>query len=219
MATIRCIIPAYNEETTVGEVVRAARAAGTCDRIVVVDDGSTDNTARAARDAGAHEVHSLSPNRGKGGAMAFGVARALADSCDAVLFLDSDLVGLTPEHVHLLTAGLGPGVAQVVGMRDFGRYGNMIQMAFPPTSGQRCVRAEVLRRVPASCWSGYRIEMGLNEASSIGETARVYLYGLRQIDKTAKVGEQEGVVQYARMVHQVLTAWRDARQELLRGKQ
>ncbi len=50
------VIPARNEEPTVGDVVRAALSARGVGAVIVVDDGSTDGTAAAARRAGATVV-------------------------------------------------------------------------------------------------------------------------------------------------------------------
>ena len=69
------MIPAYQCEGTVGRVVEGVRHH--LERVVVVDDGSRDATARAALAAGA-EVLSLPANRGKGFALRAGIERALA---------------------------------------------------------------------------------------------------------------------------------------------
>lgn len=81
------VIPAYNEETTVAQVVRdAVRMA---DRVVVVDDGSRDRTATLAREAGATVVrHAV--NRGLGGALGTGIAAALKLGADHVVTMDAD---------------------------------------------------------------------------------------------------------------------------------
>jgi glycosyltransferase involved in cell wall biosynthesis len=81
------VIPAYNEETTIAQVVReAVRAA---DLVVVVDDGSRDGSAALAREAGAVVVrHAV--NRGLGGALGTGIAAAIKLGADAVVTMDAD---------------------------------------------------------------------------------------------------------------------------------
>ncbi len=81
------VIPAYNEETTVAQVVRdAVRSA---DVVLVVDDGSRDRTAELARDAGAVVVrHAV--NRGLGGALGTGIAAALKLGADSIVTMDAD---------------------------------------------------------------------------------------------------------------------------------
>src|SRR2546430_1485388 len=81
------VIPAYNEETTVAEVVRdAVRVA---DVVVVVDDGSRDAAAALAREAGAVVVRDA-VNRGLGGALGTGLAAAVRLGGDAVVTMDAD---------------------------------------------------------------------------------------------------------------------------------
>src|SRR5688572_19215265 len=67
------VIPARNEERTVAFVVRAALESAGARRVIVVDDHSTDRTARLARDAGA-EVIASGGNSSKALALATGVA-------------------------------------------------------------------------------------------------------------------------------------------------
>jgi glycosyltransferase involved in cell wall biosynthesis len=81
------VIPAYNEGTVVGDVVRRIHAR--FPNIVVVDDGSTDDTGAAARAAGADVVtHAI--NRGQGASLQTGIERALARHADVIVTFDSD---------------------------------------------------------------------------------------------------------------------------------
>ncbi len=81
------IVPAYQAAATVAAVVRGLR--DHVDRIVVVDDGSTDATGAEARGAGA-EVIARGVNGGKGEALRTGLARVLATDASHVVFVDAD---------------------------------------------------------------------------------------------------------------------------------
>ena len=83
---ISVVIPALNEEATIGAVVRAVPRE-IASEVIVVDNGSDDHTAERAREAGARVV--LEPQRGYGRACRAGV-RALAPDCRIVVFLDGD---------------------------------------------------------------------------------------------------------------------------------
>jgi glycosyltransferase involved in cell wall biosynthesis len=86
-AHVSVIIPALDEEEPIAQVVRECLATGLPDDIIVVDNGSIDQTAERAREAGATVV-AESPH-GYGRACAAGV-RALPPECDIVVFLDGD---------------------------------------------------------------------------------------------------------------------------------
>jgi glycosyltransferase involved in cell wall biosynthesis len=81
------VIPAYNEESQVGDVVRRVRARFS--DVVVVDDGSSDNTAEAACRAGAAVLTHM-VNRGQGAALKTGIDYALMAGADLVVTFDSD---------------------------------------------------------------------------------------------------------------------------------
>ena len=81
------LIPAYNEEARVGAVVREVREY--CPEVIVIDDGSADRTAQAARDAGATVLEHVH-NQGKGAALQTGFDQARAQGCDLVITLDAD---------------------------------------------------------------------------------------------------------------------------------
>jgi glycosyltransferase involved in cell wall biosynthesis len=85
--TTAAIIPAYREEQHISDVVRRTRRQ--LDHVLVVDDGSSDNTARCARDAGA-EVIVHDQNRGKGEAIKTGLEHWLDRQFIHVIILDSD---------------------------------------------------------------------------------------------------------------------------------
>jgi glycosyltransferase involved in cell wall biosynthesis len=83
------IVPAYQAAATVAAVVTGAEAAIPGAAIYVVDDGSTDATATAAAQAGARVLRHAA-NRGKGAALAGGIARALEDGAAVLATLDAD---------------------------------------------------------------------------------------------------------------------------------
>ena len=87
MARTAAVIPAYNEEKHIGEVVRRTRQK--LDDVLVVDDGSADKTAERAREAGA-EVIVHEKNLGKGETIKTGLRHWLDRQFDFVIILDAD---------------------------------------------------------------------------------------------------------------------------------
>lgn len=105
------VIPAKDEAARIAETVRAARAIEGVALVVVVDDGSADDTARIAAEAGATVVRHPR-NRGKAAAMTTGAAAAV-DRALHLLFLDADLRD-TARHAAALLAPLRNGTADAV---------------------------------------------------------------------------------------------------------
>jgi glycosyltransferase involved in cell wall biosynthesis len=106
---LTCLIPAWNEAPRIGAVLQVVADHPLIDRVVVIDDGSTDGTAEVARSFGA-EVLQTPGNLGKTAALAIGLRQVEKGH---VLLLDADLVGLSKEDISALIAPVLSGDAHV----------------------------------------------------------------------------------------------------------
>jgi glycosyltransferase involved in cell wall biosynthesis len=108
--TVAAAIPAYLEEKHIAEVVRRTRER--LDHVLVIDDGSTDATATAARNAGA-EVIVHPQNRGKGESIKTGLRHWLDRNFTCVIILDGDGQHL-PEEIDLFLAAASSTRAELL---------------------------------------------------------------------------------------------------------
>lgn len=108
------VVPAYNEAGTVGAVVDGAAAE--VDRVVVVDDGSTDDTAAVARDHGATVVEHVL-NTGVGGAVRTGYRYAIRNGFDYVVQIDADGQHDPTQIPRLLETAVAEDCDMVIGSR------------------------------------------------------------------------------------------------------
>ena len=111
---ISVIIPAYNEAETIGTLVSSIRSLYPDADIIVIDDGSSDNTADVANAAGA-EVYSHPYNIGNGAAIKTGIRKA---SGDVLVFMDGDGQH-NPQDIAELLKYI-PEFDMVVGARSMG---------------------------------------------------------------------------------------------------
>lgn len=189
-AKIAVVIPAYNEAQTVAEVVRVALLL-TPD-VTVASDGSSDDTAAVARAAGAKVVE-LNPNVGKGPALH---AALKATAAEYVLMLDADLLGLTLEHLNILSGPVLAGRLDMsIGIFDGGGLmtdlGNKLA---PHLSGQRACHRTWLLNVPGlgeERWPEPAITDALKRSGARWDY--VELPGLAQVMKEEKRGFWKGV--------------------------
>lgn len=115
------LVPAFDESASVGDLVRALRGLPHPPRVLVIDDGSSDGTARRAAEAGADVVRHVR-RRGNGAAVKSGLA---ASDEDLVVVLDADGQH-DPRHVPALLAALADGADLAVAARaDFADSGRM----------------------------------------------------------------------------------------------
>lgn len=108
--TLAVLIPALNEQESIGRVI-ADLPRGLVDRVVVVDNGSTDATARVATEAGADVVRE--DEKGYGAACLRGLRELSADPPDVVVFLDGDYSD-HPDELPLVAAPVLSGEADLV---------------------------------------------------------------------------------------------------------
>lgn len=98
---VTVVIPALNEAVRIRSVIELAASSPLVKQVIVVDDGSVDDTPHIARAAGAEVI--TSTLLGKGSSMSDGLRAATED---VILYLDGDLAGLRPDLVELMTEPL-----------------------------------------------------------------------------------------------------------------
>ncbi|HEX7714635.1 MAG TPA: glycosyltransferase family 2 protein [Bacillota bacterium] len=179
---VSILIPAYNEAKTIRDTVYAVKNLDKVDQIIVINDGSKDETSRLAGEAGA-EVVDLAQNLGKGGALNFGLQYARGE---IIGLLDADLGKSAAEVEKLLipvlenkadmTIGRFPpaskkgGFGMVTSLAKKGiRWFTGLEVA-SPLSGQRVMQRNVIESV-TPFESGFGVEVGL--------TIDVFRHGFR----------------------------------------
>lgn len=197
------IVPAYNEEKSVAKVVGPLLSSGVFEDVIVVNDGSTDNTAFVAKQAGA-TVLQTPKNLRKGGAMRF--AYRQLPGTEPVAFFDADLIGLKPKHVHQMAYAIFQGYDMVAGLRDKGSMQNFLQLFFSPLiTGERILQRWVLDAIPEDGWSGYAIETAMNDVveRNGGRTCLIYLKGVSMRTKSQKTGYIKGIRDHWKMAKEI----------------
>jgi glycosyltransferase involved in cell wall biosynthesis len=147
---ILALIPAYEEGPRIVAVVEAARRHLP---VLVVDDGSSDDTAERAEAAGATVLRQL-PNAGKGAALRTGFRHALDQGAAAVVTLDADGQHDPAEIPAFLEAFEGARPELVIGRRDFGEMPPVRRLS--NVLGGLTLSAALGRNVPDN-QSGYRL--------------------------------------------------------------
>jgi glycosyltransferase involved in cell wall biosynthesis len=112
------IIPAYNEEKTIGKIIRKTRKY--VDKVIVVDDGSTDLTFKIAEKAGAKVIR-YPTNLGVLYATKTGIKEALKDKADIIINLDSDGQH-NPKDIPKFISKIKKGYDYVYGKRNISNY-------------------------------------------------------------------------------------------------
>lgn len=160
---VSVIIPAFNEEKTVAEVVKVCLKTPEVGEIIVVNDGSQDKTKerlQVFRDKDKIKVVNLPKNRGKGYAVAQGIKRA---RYDYLLFLDADLINLQPYYLSSLSwPVLNDQADMTIAAPSF--FYSPYYLSWP-LSGQRCLKKIFFSKetVEKMEKTGYGLEVFLNE--------------------------------------------------------
>jgi len=220
---VSLIIPALNEAPTIAAVVQPAVASGVFKEVILVDDGSRDGTADAFRSACERARRDALPatvlphfrvvehpqTMGKAVSMRDGLLLA---SSDIVMFLDGDLLGLTPQHIRAMLAPMLEGGKYRASLGVFAggrRATTMAQKIAPFISGQRACYKRDLEDFRGWEHVGFGIETALNRYfQEQGIFVRVVeLEGLSQRMKEEKRGFLRGFGARMRMYWEILRTW------------
>ena len=198
---ISCVVCAYNEADRIRNILDVIVGHPTLGEVIVVNDGSTDETEALIRSYPTIRVLSHSPNRGKTYALSRGIAAARYDH---LMLLDADLAGITPADIDALAAPVMRGEAEVsISLRSNSLWVYR-QLGLDFVSGERVVpkwllksAVEAMQRLPR--WGG---EVFMNEIF-IRQGCRIAVVRWRRvlnIRKYQKVGAWRGAWAEAKMI-------------------
>ena len=204
MKKVSVIIPAFNEAATIAEIVTTAFTSALVDEVIVVDDGSADATGLLASGCGAQVIR-LPENKGKGNAMAVGLA---ATSNSVVLFLDADLMGINPQHIDdLVLPVLNNEVKMTVGKFHSGEFWTTLSQHITPfLSGQREIRKDAIHGFKNMEQLGFGIETALTLFFRKNQLPMktVLMRNLRHVVKERKFGFFRGFYLRLKMYWQII---------------
>ena len=209
---ITAVISAYNEEDTVAAVVKTTLYSKIIDEVIVINDGSTDNTANNLEQFINNPKYfyiEYKKNRGKSFAMVKGVETAIGD---IIVFIDADILNFEEKHITQLIL---PLVFQEVGMvighpteNKFDEKLNPLQML----AGERALyKTDILPFLDDIRSTQYGIETMLNlYYKSKGKKIKFeYLWGVYHLTKIRKAGFNGSIKNYAietKQIFKTLTA-------------
>ena len=207
MKQIAVIIPAFNEADRIAIVLRAVKGASHISEIIVVSDGSTDNTVAEASKIPGVKVIEMVKNVGKGGAMAAGVA---ATTAQIVAFVDADLVGLKAEHVdQIILPLLKDECDMCFGVFRGGKIRSNAAMAVTPwLSGQRAMKRELFEAIPYVGELRFGVEAAITNIArkKKSRVKRVVLRGVSNCYKEEKMGLVKGIQARTKMYREIREA-------------
>lgn len=179
---ISIIVPAYNEEKTIKDVLTTLINSLIADQVICINDGSTDHTKKILKQFEKDlTIVNLKENKGKGNALAVGIQKAKGD---IVVFLDADLISLEDEHIQLLISPLLDNEYKAV-------LGYMVNKSgfspFVEITGQRAYfKKDLLPYLNDISQTRFGVEMFLNGIFKKEETKKVVLPGLKSLFKYQK---------------------------------
>ena len=198
---ISVVIPAYNEESWILEVLNVVKKSNLIDEIIVVNDGSKDRTSEVALSAGV-KVINLDKNYGKGKAMKVGIDNAIGD---IILFLDADLKGLTLKHIEdLLFPVIKGKVGMTISYRD---NSNEPIFKIDIFSGERAFKKKILMQIEGLESAGYVAEAIIDRYIMKNKIKfkNVRCEGLRFIQKEEKEKNKLiGALKHYKMYFQIM---------------
>lgn len=204
MNKVTLIIPAFNEAATIAGVIKSAQFSELIDEIIVVNDGSSDNTQKICEENRIKTIN-IPQNTGKGNAIWEGIS---SFESEIYLFLDADLIGLNDKHIKsLLEPVLLNEAKMTVGIFKNGEFWTTLSQKITPfLSGQRAIRKEVLTSLNDFSKSGFGIETLLTIHVRKNKIAykTVCLESLTHLVKEKKIGLIRGFIYRMKMYYEIL---------------
>ena len=197
---ISCIIPAYNEGSRVLAVINAVMGHEEVDEIVVINDGSNDNTEAVLKEISGIELISYPKNGGKSHAVMMGLKKA---KNNLVMMLDADLIGLNQESLDALMNPVLEGKADISMSLRKNSLPLFKFLGLDFVSGERVFRKDVIENLDhVGKLKGFELESFLNKII-IRKKLRIKVVRWNNVEitrKSGKVGFWRGFVGDFKMV-------------------
>lgn len=204
---VAAIVPAFNEEKTIGKVIEALLAVPEIDEIIVVDDGSNDKTSQIAQKFKVKLIR-LKENIGKGQALEIG---SRATQAKILLFTDADLLKIKPSHFQkLLEPVLKNQVEMTVGSVDRSNFSKIFRWILlkveSPVAGMRVLKREFWEKIPEEYKKRYFVESALTYFAKKYKikTKFFILDGVSHLIKEKKYGFVFGTKARAKMFAEIV---------------
>jgi glycosyltransferase involved in cell wall biosynthesis len=217
-SSLAVILPAYNEEAGIPAVLEILKECVFVHEVIVVDDGSIDETYSIAeaygREDARFKVICHNQNLGKGQAVLTGLNESRSKT---ILTLDADLCGLRPQHLHdLVSPVIEQGVDMTYAVFRQGHWTtDLAHILTPWLSGQRCWRRNLLRSVSWKAAAGYGLETAITVAAQQGGWRRnkIVWNGVSHPPSEDHRGMIRGILTRLRMYSHIVRAWQIATQD------
>jgi len=203
--TISCIIPAYNEEQRISNVLKIVSIHPKIDEVIVVDDGSSDKTYDEAikYESTKFKVIKHAKNRGKSEAFKTGF---MMSTGEIILTLDSDLMGLNCQNIDTIINPLDHFDCMTLAYwKDF--HLSIKLTGIPIWSGMRAIPRYLFEKALQYSDSGYVFESILNKVA-IADSIPIYVEtwdNVTHVRKTKKAGIVSGTKGYIKMYSEIFS--------------
>lgn len=204
---VSAIICVYNEAATIAGVILSLYNSAFIDEIIVINDGSIDNTSEKLKSLAILPKISIiefSKNRGKGFALSVGIKKARNE---ILLFVDGDLKNFSHHHIGLLLQPLFEGCASMVIGQPTDTIIGHKSNPFKPLSGERALFKKdivpILQKIQHSRF-GVETLINLNYKINNLETQYVFLYGLQHPIKFQKYSIVKATGEYLKVGFQIV---------------
>ncbi|MDD3839579.1 MAG: glycosyltransferase family 2 protein [Clostridia bacterium] len=201
------IIPAFNEQPRISAVLDVVTDISLFEDILVVDDGSEDDTFKVAKKYDIKAIRN-DENLGKGAAMQRGLQEL--EGMDLYVFLDADLIGLKEDHIKALISPffeddeMDMSVGQFKDMRK--KSVDLAQKYFSILNGQRALSSKFVEILPDMSWSRFGVEVLLSKYANLTDSKVCFpiLEDISHYTKEEKFGFKKGFAYRLQMYKEVM---------------